>query len=357
MISSNAILEINTKNFIYNYKSLSKIANNSLTAATIKANAYGIGDIEAFKILYKIGCRHFFLATIEEAKKIRDYTNKGNLYVLNGLESNEIDIYDRLNIIPILNSIEEINKIINSKYFNTKFKFGIHIDTGLNRFGIKINDLPSKYFKKINLEIIISHLASADEIKNKYSLIQNKKFKEAFKYFRSIKYRSICNSAGIMHNKCLHYDIVRPGIALYGGYKNFNLKKIIKLKSVVTYKGKILQIKRIDKNEYVGYNQTFKTKQKITVAIIGIGYADGISRRLSNKGHVYFKDEIYKIIGRISMDSITVDISKSKYKIKCGQYMELINKNNDIQTLAKICGTISNEILTSISKRVKRVYI
>ena len=357
MINSNAILEINTKNLIYNYKSLSKIAKNSLTGATIKANAYGIGDIKGFKILYKIGCRHFFLATVEEAIRIRHFNKKCNLYVLNGLESNDIGIFNRLNIIPILNSIEEINKVINSKFLNTKFKFGIHIDTGLNRLGIKINDLAKKYLKNINLEIIISHLASADEIKNKYSLIQNKNFKEAFKYFKSIKYKSISNSAGILNNECFHYDIVRPGIALYGGYNNINQKNNLKLKSVVTFKGKILQIKKIDKNEFIGYNQTFKTKKRITIAIIGVGYADGISRSLSNKGYAYFKNEIYKVVGRVSMDSITVDISKSKYRIKCGQYMEFINKNNDIQKLAKKCGTISNEILTSISKRVKRVYI
>ena len=357
MINSNAILEINTKNLIYNYKSLSKIAKNSLTAVTIKANAYGIGDIKGFKIFYKIGCRHFFLATIEEAIRIRKLNKKCNIYVLNGLESNEIAIYNRLNIIPILNSIEEINKIINSKFFNTKFRFGIHIDTGLNRLGIKIDDIPKKKFKNINLEIIISHLASADEIKNRYSLIQNKKFKEAFKYFKSIKYKSISNSAGILNNECFHYDIVRPGIALYGGYYNINLRNNMKLKSVVTFKGKILQIKTIDRNEFVGYNQTFKTKKRITIAIIGLGYADGMSRRLSNTGNVYFKDETYKVIGRVSMDSITVDISKSKYQIKCGQYMEFINKNNNIQKLAKKCGTISNEILTSISKRVKREYI
>ena len=113
----------------------------------------------------------------------------------------------------------------------------------------------------------------------------------------------------------------------------------------------------LGKNEYVGYNQTYKTQKKVKIAILGIGYGDGISRILSNNGDVMYKKETFKIIGRISMDSLTIDITKSKNNMKTGQYCEIINKKNDIEKLAKKCGTISNEILTSISQRVRRVYI
>ena len=130
-----------------------------------------------------------------------------------------------------------------------------------------------------------------------------------------------------------------------------------KIKPVIILKGKILQIKEINKNEFIGYNQTFKTNKKIIVAIVGIGYADGISRLLSNNGYLYFKKEKYRILGRISMDSITVDITNKKYTLKIGQYLDIINKEFTIQKMAQKCGTISNEILTSISKRVRRVYI
>ena len=133
------------------------------------------------------------------------------------------------------------------------------------------------------------------------------------------------------------------------------MKKIIK--PVVTLKSKILQIKEINKNEFIGYNNTFKTKKKITVAIIGIGYADGISRILSNKGKVYSNNQSFKILGRISMDSITIDISQKINLLKVGDYMELINHAHGIDKMAKQCNTISHEILTSISKRVNRVYV
>ena len=118
-----------------------------------------------------------------------------------------------------------------------------------------------------------------------------------------------------------------------------------------------IQIKDINSNEYIGYNQTYKSKNKIKVAIIGIGYADGISRQLSNNGKIYYKKESFNIIGRVSMDSITIDITKSKYKLKHGLYMEIINYNYTAEKMALKCNTISNEILTSISMRVKRKYI
>ena len=334
---------------------LSKIAKNSIAGATIKADAYGLGDLEIFKILYKSGCKHFFLATTEEAIRIRIINKKVKLYVLNGLENNNLNLFQKNNLIPIFNSKEEINIYFKSKLRN--FKFGIHIETGLNRLGIKINDLDKRNFEKLKIEILISHLASPDELKNKYNQLQNLNFIKSFEFFQNINLKSLCSSASLMNNKKFHHDMIRPGISIYGGYNKILLKSKYKIKSTIILKGKILQIKEINRNEYVGYNQTYKTNKKIRVAIVGIGYADGIPRSLSNNGNLYFKNDSYKIIGRISMDTITVDISNSKYRIKIGQYLEAINDKFTIEKMAHKCSTISNEILTSISKRVKRVYI
>tara|TARA_Y100001970_G_C14165691_1_gene821147 strand:+ start:111 stop:1184 length:1074 start_codon:yes stop_codon:yes gene_type:complete len=357
MIKSNAILEIKTTKIIKNYKSLQKIAKNSLVGATIKANAYGIGDEFVFKILYENGCRHFFLATTEEALKIRKKFSKGNVYVLNGLENNSFDFFNKHKIIPILVSIEELSKYIEGKFYNRKINIGVHIDTGINRLGISYKNLQTKIKRKIDIYLLISHFASADELTNSYSEKQNKKFKSTFNFFKSIKYKSIANSAAIIRDKRFHYEIVRPGISLYGGYENPKLKKISVIEPIIKLKAKILQVKYLDKNEYVGYNQTYKTKKRKKIAILGIGYGDGIFRILGNKGFVYFKKQKFKIIGRISMDSITIDISNSEYKLTTGKYMEIINSENDIEKIAKKCSTISREILTSISQRVKRIYL
>ena len=210
-------------------------------------------------------------------------------------------------------------------------------------------------FKDINLHIILSHLASSEEINNRYNKFQQKNFEKYFSFFDKIRYKSLLNSTGILQNKEYHYDISRPGIALYGGHHDTYLEKIIK--PIIKLKGKILQVKTINKNEYIGYNQTYKSNKKIKIAIVGIGYADGIFRSYNKKGYLYNKNEKFKIIGRISMDSITIDISNSKKRITEGKYITVIDYKNDINKMAKKCNTISNEILTSISNRVTRVYL
>ena len=353
MIDSNAILQINTKNLIKNFKSIKKIAKKSICGATIKANAYGLGDKKIYKLLYLNGCRNFFVATLNEAINLRRKYKYGNIYVLNGVDVNKILFYSKQKIIPIINSIDEIN-IIN-KLIKSKVKIGIHLDTGINRLGIKIKEISKLNLKKFDIQILLSHLASSEEIANKYNNFQNNLFKKTFIKFKNIKYKSLANSMGIILGKKYHHDLIRPGIAIYGGHYNTKMKKYIK--PVIKLKAKILQIKNLEKNEYVGYNQTFKTSKKTTVAILEIGYGDGIFRILSNKGYVYYKRTKFKIIGRISMDTLTIDITKKSKLIKKGMYLELINYTHDIEKIAKQCNTISNEILTSISDRVKRIYI
>jgi len=355
VIKNNAILEVSLKNLEHNYKKLSSLSNKSICAATIKADAYGIGVIKTFETLYKNNCRHFFVATTEEALEIRSQKLLANVYVLNGLENNELSIFNNNNIIPIINDKAEYNFVCQNIKKYKKLKFGIHVDTGINRLGLNINDLLKINFNKNNIHILISHLSSADESKNNYNIFQNKKFKEAINLKIKAKFNSLSNSMGIILGDKFHHDLVRPGISLYGGHYNTKMKKIIK--PVISLKGKVLQIKTINKNEFVGYNQTYKTNKKIRVAVLGIGYADGIFRVLSNKGQVYFKEKTFKIIGRVSMDSITVDISKNSKSIKVGDYMEIINHLNGIDKIAGQCNTICHEILTSISKRVKRVYL
>ena len=355
MIKHNAILEVSLKNLAYNYNKLSSIANQSVCAATIKADAYGIGVIKTFETLYKNKCRHFFVATTEEALEIRDKKLLANVYVLNGLESNQLSIFNNNNIIPIINDKDEYSFVSKNIKKYKKLKFGVHIDTGLNRLGIDVNDFLKLTSDQNKIHILLSHLSSADEDKNNYNIFQNKKFKAAINLKIKAKFNSLSNSMGIILGDNFHHDLVRPGISLYGGHYNTKMKKIIK--PVISLKGKVLQIKTISKNEFVGYNQTYKTNKKIRVAVLGIGYADGISRVLSNKGNVYFKKNTFKIAGRVSMDSITVDISKNSKSIKVGDYMEIINHLNGIDKIASQCNTICHEILTSISKRVKRVYL
>ncbi len=351
MNKNSSILKVNTKNLLKNYYFFRRKKNNLIVAVTIKANAYGLGFFEIFKIFKNIGCKHFFVATLEEGLKIKNKDKNTKIYILNGIQDNKLKIFKDNNLIPIINTHKELQTINRSD-----INFGLHIDTGLNRLGIDHNDIRKEIFDNSKIEIVISHLASADESNNKFNTIQKNRFQEIIKKFKSKKIiYSLSNSSGAVLSKSFLFNMIRPGIGIYGGNNN-NKLLINNLKPVVQLSAKIIQIKTINKNEYIGYNQTYKTKKQIKIAIIGIGYADGIPRHLGNKGFVYYKNNKFKILGRISMDSITIDITKSNHNLKTGLFIDLINKENGIENFANQCNTISNEVLTNIGERVEKIY-
>ncbi len=350
MIKESGILNINTKNLIHNYNFFKKLKKNLIVAPTIKANAYGLGDKKVFNLLLKNSCKHFFVATLDEGLKLKNKNKFINIFILNGLQDYNIQNFLNTNLIPVINSIEEYIRIINSG-----LKFAIHVDTGINRLGIPIEKTKEIDFKNKNIQLVLSHLSSADEYSNNYSLKQKKFFNRLKNKVKNNKIIfSLANSHGAVLNKSYLYDMIRPGIGIYGGFENKKLGK--RIKNVVSLKGKIIQIKYIKKNQYVGYNRTYKTKTKIKVAIVGLGYEDGIPRSLSNKGYVYFKKNRFKIIGRISMDTFTVDISKSSHDLNIGMYLDIINDEHKIDKFAKLCKSIPNEVMTSFGKRVYRKY-
>ena len=350
MINESGILKIKTKNLIYNYNFFKNLKKNLIVGATIKANAYGLGDKKIFNLLKNNGCKNFFVATLNEGINLNNKNNLVKIYVLNGLQNYTINKFRKAKLIPVINSIKEYNILKKSN-----LNFAIHFDTGMNRLGIPIEKMKEIDFKNKNIKLILSHLSSADEYKNNYNLKQKTIFTKLNNKFNNKKVIfSLANSHGAVLNKSYLYDMVRPGIGIYGGFENKKLGK--RIKNVIILKGKIIQIKNIQKNQYVGYNRTYKTKTKITVAIVGLGYEDGIPRSLSNNGYVYFKKNKFKIIGRISMDTFTVDISKSNHDLNIGMCLDIINDEHKIDKFAKICKTIPNEILTSIGKRVYRNY-
>ncbi len=349
MINESGILNINTKNLIYNYNFFKKLKKGLIVAPTIKANAYGLGDKKIFNLLLNQGCKHFFVATLNEGLKLNNKNKLIKIYVLNGLQNYKLHKFTNANLIPVVNTIEEYNRIKSSK-----IDYAIHIDTGINRLGISPEEVSILDLKNHSIKLIISHLSSSDEYKIKYNMRQRKLFNTFVNKKPKGIIFSLANAHGSILDKTYLYDMIRPGIGIYGCYENKKLEK--KIKNVINFKGKIIQIKDLQKNQYIGYNRTFKTKSKTKVAIIGLGYEDGIPRSLSNKGFVYFKKDRFKIIGRISMDSFTIDISKCSHDLKVGMYVDIINKEHKVDKFAKKCKTISYEVLTSIGNRVYRNY-
>ena len=362
-IDQNTFLDIKIGSVIKNYKKIkNKVSNNCNVAATVKADAYGLGIKPIAKSLIKNGCNTFFVATLTEAVNLRSINKRILIYVLNGLNDNSTEIFYKQNIIPVVNNLAQLKKAETFSFKRKKpLKIAIHFDTGMSRLGVDKDEtkilLKNKksLVKNSHIELIMSHLACADNSKSSKNSIQLKKFKKISKYFPKTKL-SLSNSAGILLGKKYHFDLVRPGISLYGG--NCSLEKNNNYNHVISLKAKIIQKRIINKGETIGYGSTYKAKKRMLVGTIPIGYGDGFNRLFSNKIELYYKSKKVRIVGRVSMDLITIDLTKfKKNQVSENDYIELINSKNNVDYLSKIIKTIPYEILTSLGNRYQRRYI
>ena len=359
IINENGLLKINLSFLSENYNHIKNSLKNSRIGCVLKSDAYGLGLIEVTKKLVNIGCNDFFLTNLEESLKVRNQCSKSNIILLNGLinlEKNEIRKIFHKKIIPTINSLDELKKFNEiSKNFSPRPKITLHFDTGINRLGIAEHEtIPViEYCKKFEIPIfcVMSHLASADEKYNKFNNKQNLKFKKIIKNFPNAIH-SIANSHAIINLNKIEYDLVRTGGCVFGTIETIPFKNVVELFA------KVLQIKFINNSEQsFGYNQTFQSKQKKRIAIIAFGYADGYPRTLSNVSYVFLKKKL-PIIGSISMDYMTVDISGlNENEIKVGDFVELIGNNVLLSFIAKKSKTIPYEILNNIGNRAKKIYI
>lgn len=351
-------VSIDLKAIKNNYLFIKNFCKPAIVAATVKASSYGLGgENKIVETLIKNKCKNFFVANIVEALKIRKKFKQINLFVLNGLHKNEEKIFLKNNIVPVLNTFDQFQRWIN--FIKNKFnkQIIIHVDTGMNRLGFQKKDIKKlkinkKKLYKFKNVLFMSHLACADEKNNQYNIEQKKRFDQIKKEFPGFKY-SLAASGGIFLGKQYHYDMVRPGISLYGGKRTFHKK----IKHAVALKAPIIQINKVKKGDSIGYSRTYFAKKNITTATISVGYADGMNIRLSNNGYFHFKKKKVAIIGRVSMDLIILDISKYKGKIKIGDYIDIYNSYYTIDDFAKQSGTIPYRIITCMSSRYDKKYI
>ena len=359
IINENALLKVNLSFLSDNYNYLRNSLKNSRIGCVLKSDAYGLGLINVTKKLVKIGCSDFFLTNLEETLKVRKECSKSNIILLNGLinlKKNDIKKIFHKKIIPTINSLNELKKFNElSKKLGSRPEITLHFDTGINRLGIDEQETVPviEYCKKFQIQVfcVMSHLASADESHNKFNNEQNLKFKKIIKNFPNTTH-SIANSHAIINLNKIEYDLIRTGGCVFGTIETKPFKNVVELYA------KVLQIKFINNSEQsYGYNQTFQSKQKKKIAIIAFGYADGYPRILSNVSYVFFKKKL-PIIGSISMDYMTIDISElDQNDIKVGDFVELIGNNILLSFIAKKSKTIPYEILNNIGNRAKKIYI
>ena len=360
------IVSINLDSLKYNYKVIKeKLNKRTEIAAVLKANAYGLGIEKIATTLHKVGCELYFVATLTEGIELRKFITKPNILVLNGSPRYTRKVYykfEKYRLIPVINSLNDLNLWLSLlKKKTDKSTIALHFDTGMNRLGIPYHDLNKvkksiQSIDKLNIFCVMSHLASADDEKNITNKIQKKLFDEIICEFPDTM-KSLANSSAIFNLKGYDYSFVRSGGGLFGINPN---KKDKNLKNVISVKAKILQIRDLENEpiKSVGYNSTYSVRSSLRIAVLGIGYADGYPRNLSNIGYGIFKTKKLPIVGNISMDYMTVDISCIKDKeINVGDWVELIGDEITIQKVAKLSETIEYEILNNLGYRLQKDYI
>jgi alanine racemase len=365
MITSKCTLTIDLDIIKKNYQNLQKICSESEVGAAVKANCYGLGVLHITPVFAKYGCRHFFVANQDEGVNLRKILNQQNLsseftniYVLNGYFVGDKDDFLESNLIPVLNSLYQFELWQDlALQLNRKLPCLLHIDTGMNRLGMQEREFEALLEYVDNLEIlcVMSHLSSSEEFDNELNIMQINKFKKLAALFPHAK-KSLANSSGIFLGSNYHFDIVRPGAALYGINPAPYIKKSV-VKNPLELTAPIVQIKELEQGEFVGYNGTYQANQNHLMATLPLGYADGYLRSLSNKGVVFINDKPASVIGRVSMDLITIDVSKiPKEELFLGQKVEIIGKNMSVDQMANLAGTNAYEILTMLGDRYNRVY-
>jgi len=359
---SNSFLEINIDSIIHNYQLINNKVGNTECAAVLKADAYGMGASVVAKALDKVGCSTFFVATIDEGIELRACfsKNENQIAVLSGLLEGSEDIFYSNKLTPVLNDTEQIKKwAIYNKQKKISAPSIIHIDTGMNRLGLTINELydiiknPTE-LKELHVEWIMSHLACGDQPRDIMNEKQLSVFLNAKKEFPNVK-ASLANSAGVFLGQSYHLDMVRPGIALYGSGSGSIPSK--PLKQVIKLYSRILQIRTLSTGASVGYGASYRVSEATRVATVGLGYADGYLRSLSNCSWVFFNGLRLPVIGRISMDYITIDITQiASEKIKTGDFIEIIGDKFTLDDLATVANTVPHELLTRLGTRHHRIY-
>lgn len=344
-----------------NWQNLRNRMHTHNCAAVVKADAYGLGASKVGPALYAAGCRLFFVAQLQEGIALRQILPDAEIAVLNGLGHKEAPEFTAARLIPVLIDLYQIESWSHHcTNLSINLPAILHIDTGMNRLGLPAIEVKAaleaqKPLQHINLRAIISHLACADEPGHPLNAQQLKSFAGLRSLFPNIP-ASLVASSGLFLEDIYQFDIGRPGAAIYG--LNPVPGRLNPLRQTVRLEARILQFRRVDRPMTVGYGASHSVRGPTSIATVGVGYADGFLRSLSHRGRVIIANHSVPIIGRVSMDLITLDVTNlPEPLVQPGQTVCLIGDEITPDDVAQAAGTIGYEILTSLGHRYVRHYL
>ncbi len=359
-----AVLSIDLGAIQKNWRYLNSHAGSAECGAAVKGNAYGLGIEPVGPALWEAGCRSFFVARPMEGEALRRVLPEAAIYVLDGLFPGQAEFYAQNNLLPALISIDEAREwAAFGRVYGRKLPCAIHVDTGINRLGFPLAEYAALLaetatIEGLNVSLLMSHLACAEEATHPLTLRQRDTFRDVRAKLPGVP-ASLANSAGIFLGSDYAHDLVRPGIAIYGGNPTPALAN--PMQAVVLLEGTILQTRDIQAGETVGYGATWQAARQTRLAVLGAGYKDGVPRALSSAtgktpSQVFLEGQRCPIIGRISMDMMAIDVTDLPRPVKRGDRAEILGPNIPIDEAAAWAHTISYELLTRLGSRYARLY-
>lgn len=336
-------LTIDSAALVHNWQALAERAGVPAGAA-IKADAYGLGAREAMKALREAGCRDFFVAIWAEAEELGQVPEGVSLAVLHGIGPDDVEAALKLNARPVLNTVEQVARW---KQVAADRACDVMIDTGMNRLGLRPDEISA--LDGLTIETLHSHLACADE-DSELNAKQLQRFRDVAAAISTKRY-SLANSAGIYLGRDYSFDLVRPGLALYGGIPRPEAEG--EIRQVAHVEAQVVQRRTIRVGESCGYGATFVAEAETEAAILNTGYADGYLRGFSAKGTAFSGEFALPVLGRVSMDLIAVRCDAMP-DIKEGDWVEI---DYDLPTASEASGLSQYELLTTLGSRFERRWV
>jgi alanine racemase len=364
------VAEIDLAALRANYRALKRFANGAELMVIVKADAYGHGAIEAARALAPDGCRHFGVATVEEARELRKASVRERIYVMGGFFPDQAPEVVALELTPFAFDAASVDALDRAAAAQDRSNFKVHlkIDSGASRLGIRPEELEAaitalKRARSIDLEGVCTLLANAGDPSSPVNGQQLRVFASAVERLRAEGLRApvlhVANSAALVLRPDSHFNLLRPGLAIYGLPPVPAVREAVELRPVMTFKTRVLQLKLVPAGTGISYGHTFTTSRPSVIGVLPVGYADGYRRGLQHGGEVMIRGRRAPVVGAVCMDLTMVDLTEvpgaapGDEVILWGGSGDAIISVNDI---ARLVQTISYEMLCTVGKRVPRIY-
>lgn len=377
MLKRASFVEVNSASLRHNFGAVKRIVpKDAHIMAVVKANAYGVGAIKASEIFLQEGANYLGVATLDEALELRSHFSKTPILILGYSPNSNASMLIDNDLSAMIFSLEQA-EVFSQMALKSQKRLKIHlkIDTGMHRLGLEPNFKSIEIIKKIRalkgleVEGIFTHLSNADAKIKTHAKNQMKSFNAFLEQLLNQKiefqYRHAYNSAGILSlcngNENRFLNLYRPGIMLYGFYPSNGMKETCPtiLKNVISLKAQIVQIRSVKKGEFIGYGEHFYTNEETLVGVLALGYADGLMRALGNRIQVAINNQLAPLIGKVCMDQCFIKLNniQAKEGDEVILFGDKSTKANDASEIAALLNTIPYETISTLSKRLERVYI